>query len=92
MFSFLWSICRKAALIFIIFLDGQISGVRHEKGKRLWFNISDALLTEEIIGAELRIYQDGNFAKKHKHYRDFTVTVFQLTQSDEGYVCSFLNK
>lgn len=80
---------RNSSNFLIFFLDGQISGVRHEKGKRLWFNISDTLLTEEIIGAELRIYQDGNFAKKHKHYRDFAVTVFQLTQSDEGYVRSF---
>lgn len=65
--------------------EGQISAVRHEKGKRLWFNISDTLLTERIIGAELRIYQDGNFAKKYKQHRDYTVTAFLLTKTDERY-------
>lgn len=64
--------------------DGQISGVRHEKGKRLWFNVSEVLLSESIIGAEMRIYQDGNFAKKHKQYKDYSVTVFQLTENNEG--------
>lgn len=67
----------------MVILESQVSGVRHEKGKRLWFNTSEIPLSEGIIGAELRIYQDGNFAKKHKK-QQYSVSAFQLTKTDEG--------
>ena len=35
----------------------HVSGLRHERGKRLWFDVSEVPAGEGIVGAELRLYQ-----------------------------------
>lgn len=35
----------------------HVSGLRHERGKRLWFDLSEVPAGEGIMGAELRLYQ-----------------------------------
>ena len=37
--------------------DKHVSGLRHERGKRLWFDVSEVPAGEGIMGAELRLYQ-----------------------------------
>lgn len=60
-----------------------MSGVRHERGKRLWFNTNDVPLSEDIVGAELKIYQ--NYLPKHNLTNEnYTVTVYQLINTDDG--------
>lgn len=63
-------------------VNHHVSGVRHERGKRIWFNVSDLPLAENIIGAELRIYKKE--IKKKKVSRDFTVTAYQLVNINNG--------
>lgn len=65
------------------FAEHHVSGVRHERGKRLWFNVSEVPVAENIVGAELRIYQNANFSSKHSN-QQYTVSAFQLTRSDGG--------
>lgn len=42
-------------------------------------------VAENIVGAELRIYQNANFSNKHAS-QQFTVSAFQLIRSDGGWV------
>ncbi|CAG9814261.1 unnamed protein product [Phaedon cochleariae] len=61
----------------------HVSTVRHERGKRLWFNISDVPIAEDIVGAELRIFKHKRKLAKNPDAR-FTITVYQLINTDEG--------
>lgn len=66
-----------------LFVDHHVSGVRHERGKRLWFDVAEVPVGEEIVGAELRIFQNTNFTKGKPESR-YTVTAFQLIRADNG--------
>lgn len=70
--------------IYLIFTDHHVSSVRHERGKRLWFNVSEVPVADNIVGAELRIFQNVNYSKRLDVV--YTVTVFQLIRADSGYV------
>lgn len=72
----------KIVVIVLCLTEHHVSGVRHERGKRLWFNVSEVPVAENIVGAELRIYQNANFSSKHS--QQFTVSAFQLIRSDGG--------
>lgn len=61
-----------------IFTDHHVPGVRHERGKRLWFDVSDVPPGEFIIGAEFRLYRDISQVKKPKYKGDFAVTVYRV--------------
>ncbi|KAB0797560.1 hypothetical protein PPYR_08553 [Photinus pyralis] len=61
----------------------HVSGVRHERGKRLWFNFTEVPIQNEIVGAELRIYQNNINNSMHSNV-SYTVTAYQLINSEEG--------
>ncbi|KAK3922427.1 Protein 60A [Frankliniella fusca] len=63
----------------------HVSGLRHERGKRLWFDVSEVPVGEGIMGAELRLYQrpaprdapvpgDGTY----------TITAYLVVSADHG--------
>ncbi|KAK9721457.1 TGF-beta propeptide [Popillia japonica] len=63
----------------------HLSAVRHERGKRLWFNMTNVPVENTIVGAELRLYQNINFNTNNTQPdRDYTVTAYQLITSPEG--------
>lgn len=64
-------------------INHHVSSVRHERGKRLWFNVSKVPLAEDIVGAELRIYQSDNYTIKNPN-RVFTVSIYELVNTDDG--------
>lgn len=57
-----------------------MSSVRHEHGKRLWFDVSDIPVGETIVDAELRLYQNSNYSGDLGE--NFTVTIYQLLLED----------
>lgn len=63
--------------------DDYVSSVRHERGKRLWFNVLEVPLAEDIVGAELRIYKNEDNERKNPK-AIFVVTAYQLIKTDEG--------
>lgn len=63
-----------------LFPDKRISGVRHERGKRLYFDVSEISPGEMIVGAELRLYQNSNYTANH--YRSYTVSIYQVLYDD----------
>lgn len=64
-------------------VEHHLNEVRHERGKRLWFNVSDVPIAENIVGAELRLYKKENHKRK-KSKALFTITVYQLITINEG--------
>ncbi|XP_044266270.1 protein 60A-like [Tribolium madens] len=64
-------------------INHHVSSVRHERGKRLWFNVSEMPIAENVVGAELRIYQKEILSPK-KARNVYTVTVFELVNTDSG--------
>ncbi|KAJ8951807.1 hypothetical protein NQ318_019780 [Aromia moschata] len=61
----------------------HVSGVRHERGKRLWFNVTEVPVAEDIVGAELRMYKNEEKPSKDPDAK-YTVTVYQLVNTDDG--------
>jgi len=52
-----------------------VSGVRHERGKRLWFDVSEVAASQGIMGAELRLYQTGLADDASEDYA-YTIAVY----------------
>lgn len=65
-------------------IEHHVSGVRHERGKRLWFNLTEVPVENEIVGAELRIYQNNINSTSSRVNVLYTVTAYQLINSEEG--------
>lgn len=64
-------------------ISNHVRGVRHERGKRLWFNVADVPVGETIVGAELRIFQNVNYTVKHPN-AVYTVTAYKLISIENG--------
>lgn len=63
--------------------------MRHERGKRLWFNVTD-IMAEDIVGAELRLFQKGTSSNKKQSV--YTIVAYQLINTDNGLVLFFTIK
>ncbi|CAG9862784.1 unnamed protein product [Phyllotreta striolata] len=65
-------------------VSNHVSSVRHERGKRLWFNVSDVPVAEDVVGAELRLYKNKKRSGNKNHGSIYTITVFQMVKTNEG--------
>nr|BBD17787.1 glass bottom boat [Athalia rosae] len=61
----------------------HVAGVRHERGKRLWFDVSEVPPGECIIGAELRLYQSPDLKNKKKR-GSYVVTAYRVLRTEDG--------
>ncbi|XP_029169043.1 protein 60A [Nylanderia fulva] len=61
----------------------HIPGVRHERGKRLWFDVSEVTPQDQIIGAELKLYRVAEF-KGRKNHGSHTITVYRVLKTENG--------
>ena len=68
---------------FAFSLDHHVSSVRHERGKRLWFNVSEMPVAEDVLGAELRIFQKDTNSPRRANIV-YTVTVYDLINTNSG--------
>jgi bone morphogenetic protein 7 len=55
------------------------SELRHERGRRLWFDVSEVPAGERIVSAELRLFLSDGAALQRA-----TVSVYQLVANDRG--------
>lgn len=62
--------------------NDHVSNVRHKKGKRLWFDVSEVPPGEMIVGAELRLYQSSNYT--HNEEDNCTVAVYIVSSARDG--------
>lgn len=56
--------------------------VRHERGRKLWFDVSEASKDATLMMAELRIYQNPALGKWLNESKDFIITVYAITKTD----------
>lgn len=59
------------------------AGVRHERGKRLWFDVSEVPPEEYMIGAELRLYHSAHTRSQRRH-GSHTITVYRVLNAGNG--------
>ncbi|XP_020818014.1 protein 60A [Drosophila serrata] len=52
--------------------------LRHEHGRRLWFDVSKVPNDNYLVMAELRIYQNANEGKWLTTNKEFTITVYAI--------------
>lgn len=56
--------------------------MRHERGRKLWFDVSEVAADSTLMLAELRIYQNPELAKWHSNdtttVRDYAVDVYAI--------------
>lgn len=57
--------------------------MRHERGKRLWFDVSEVSTEDSIVDCELRVYQSLNYTNKEQQ-DSYTVTVYQVLSDKKG--------
>lgn len=62
----------------------HVAGVRHERGKRFWFDVSEVPPGEHIIGAELRLYRSLEPTKNKNQAASYMITAYRLLRTDDG--------
>lgn len=60
----------------------HVSEVRHEKGRRLWFDVNEMEDDAELILAELRLYQRHELNKYRNDEGNITVAVYSIINLD----------
>lgn len=68
----------------IIFTENHVAEVRHERGRKLWFDITEVSKENKLMMAELRIYQNPQLGKWKDEKKEFVITVYAITKTD-GY-------
>lgn len=58
--------------------------VRHERGRKLWFDVSEASKDTTLMMAELRIYQNPYLGKWLNESKEFIISVYAIIKTD-GY-------
>lgn len=54
--------------------------MRHERGRRLWFDISEISLDTQLMMAELRLYKDLPKNKKNNQTTKYQISVFTISE------------
>lgn len=62
------------------FADHHVDEVRHEHGRRLWFDVADVPEDNLLMMAELRMYQEPAQGKWMTSGREFTITVYTIVK------------
>lgn len=56
--------------------------VRHERGRKLWFDVSEVAADSALMLGELRLYQNPDLGKWHNATRDYVIQVFAIDRVD----------
>ncbi|TMW42304.1 hypothetical protein DOY81_012616 [Sarcophaga bullata] len=59
----------------------HVDEVRHEHGRRLWFDVEDVPDDNYLMMAELRIYQNPSQGKWATSGKEFTITVYSIVKT-----------
>lgn len=67
-------------LTFLFLVDHHVPEVRHERGRRLWFDISEISLDTHLMMAELRMYKNVPKVKKSNQTIKYQISVFTISE------------
>ncbi|KAH8400855.1 hypothetical protein KR009_001415 [Drosophila setifemur] len=56
----------------------NVDELRHEHGRRLWFDVANVPSEDYLVMAELRLYQNANEGKWLTANKEFTITVYAI--------------
>ncbi|KAK7571923.1 hypothetical protein V9T40_014395 [Parthenolecanium corni] len=73
------SVKESDAIMTFLTKKNYLNSLRHEKGKHLWFDVSDVPVGDTVVGSELRIYKFRN-----PESEKYTVTVNQVLLDFDG--------
>lgn len=65
-----------------IFQENHVAEVRHERGRKLWFDVTEVAKDSTLMMAELRIYQNPSLGKWRNDAKEFVITVYAITKAD----------
>lgn len=70
---------------FAIFLlaVNHVTEVRHERGRKLWFDVSEVAKDSTLMMAELRIFQNPALGRWQDINKEFIITVYSVTNGEE---------
>ncbi|XP_011875025.1 PREDICTED: protein 60A isoform X2 [Vollenhovia emeryi] len=60
----------------------HVPSVRHERGKRLWFDVSEVSPENELMSAELWLHHKETHARKR--HGSYTITVYRVLRAENG--------
>lgn len=63
-----------------IFSDHHVSEVRHEHGRRLWFDVSEVSLENILVMAELRVYKNVATVKSTNSTSDLEISIYSIRE------------
>lgn len=55
--------------------------LRHERGRKLWFDVSEVQSDTKLMLGELRIYQNPELAKWRNSTREYVITVYTIAET-----------
>lgn len=56
--------------------------MRHERGRKLWFDVSGVAADSTLMMGELRIYQNPDLAKYHNSTQNYVIQVSAIKHVD----------
>lgn len=65
-----------------IIIENHVTEVRHEHGRKLWFDISEVSIDSALMMGELRIYQNPSLGRWKELQKEFTISVYLVAKSD----------
>lgn len=69
--------------VFVFIIGNHITEVRHERGRKLWFDISEVAKDSAMMMAELRIFQNPALGRWQDINKEFIINVYFLTDSEK---------
>lgn len=61
--------------------ENHVAELRHERGRKLWFDVSEVQNETKLMLGELRIYQNPDLAKWRNTTREYVITVYTITET-----------
>lgn len=63
------------------YLENHVAELRHERGRKLWFDVSEVQSDTKLMLGELRIYQNPELAKWRNTTREYVITVYTISET-----------
>lgn len=67
---------------FLFSVENHMTEVRHERGRKLWFDISEVSKESTLMMAELRIFQNPALGRWQDINKEFVITVYFVTDAE----------
>lgn len=66
----------------LIFLENHITELRHERGRKLWFDTSEVSTDSTLMMSELRIFQNPSLGRWQDINKEFVITIYFVTDNE----------